>query len=493
MTFRRLKNSHLSPARRPGALLLALLTPLLLALWGGPHRLAAEELEPATIRLLPLLGDPAKGKVLAATLTLERRIQSVTFYLDGKAVAKRRFPPFETKLRLAEPPRPQTLRVEAFDENGKRIGEDEMVVRRQRRALRVRIQGLETTPSRLRVQTLLTVPDHLEALTLQGFISHRLALAVDRPVTNEPLSLDLPLPPEAAGEFVRIVLHLADGRRLEDVRLLDGSGFSDRVDVHLRQVQVVVTDADSRPLQDLEAREFELWEEGEKKPVAGLFLPDDVSLVLGLALDSSGSMLPIWRQTQEAARLFLQSTLTERDRGFLVNFDDEVHLSQPVTADVPSLVESLEALRPEGNTALFDSILFSLLQFDHQAGRRGLVVITDGVDSQSLTDPKRTIEVAKQLGVPVYVINLESRRGGFGETQGLHLLTDPSGGRLFRAANLDTARRALGQIERELRHQYVLTYYSDLDPDGAPPKIEVKVPGRKKVRVKAIHGVEGFE
>lgn len=457
--------------------------------------------EPAFIRLLPLLGEGGKGKAVAATLTLEQTVQTVIFYLDDERVEKRRFPPFEAKIELADPPRPQVLRVEALDADGRVVGRDEMVVNRQRRPLRVDIRSLTKDEGALVVGAELSIPGDVEASGVAAYLGERQVEIREGPVEHGPVTFRIPRPEPRPDDFVRLVLHLADGRRIEDVELVETPRFGEELAVHLVQLQVVATEPNGRPLRDLDPSELRIMENGEERPIAGLFLPDDVSLVLGLAVDASGSMEPIWRETRQAARLFLEEALTERDRGFLVDFDEDVRLTQGLTGDIPELLEALEGIRPDGNTALFDSILFSLLQFERQAGRRGLVVISDGADSQSLTDPKRTIEAARRLGVPVYVIALENRRttarrpaaGPLPEVQSLHLLTDPTGGRLYRSPSLEAARRALLQIRNELRSQYVLTYYSETSADDPLPKVEVRIPGRKGVKVKTIFGADQID
>ncbi len=497
--------SSLTPTRRGGKARIApwiRIAAALCVLAIGLEAFPATEPKSKTgslIRLLPLLGDLSKGKVVAATLTLEESVASVIFYLDDEIVDKRRFPPFEAKIKLANPPHPQTLRVEALDADDRRVGTDEMIVNRERRPLRVDIQSLERLPESLEVGVQLSIPGDVEAVKAAAYLNEVEVDTRDAPPEHGPTTFHIPRPSAGANDYVRILLTLADGRTVEDVELVDAPGFADEVAVHLVQLQIVATQPNGRPLRDLEIAELELLENGKKRQIAGLFLPDDISLVLGLAVDASGSMRSIWPQTRDAARIFLQEVLTGRDRGFLVDFDADVRLRKAITGEIPELLQALEEIQPDGNTALFDSILFSLLQFERQAGRRGLVVISDGADSQSRSDPKRTIEAARRMGVPVYVIALENRRGPaqFGgpasEIQGLHALTDPTGGRLYRSPSLEAARRALIQIRNELRSQYVLTYYSEISPNHTLPKVSVRIPGRKGIKVKTIFGADQID
>ncbi|MCG8460837.1 MAG: hypothetical protein MI919_31520, partial [Holophagales bacterium] len=206
------------------------------------------------------------------------------------------------------------------------------------------------------------------------------------------------------------------------------------------------------------------------------------------------------------------------DRVFLVSFDSHVRLIRaavdPGEAAVRAVEEGLGEIEPEGSTALYDSVGFSLLRFlagaahDAAAGggtetpprpeRRALVVITDGADMGSHIEPKRAVELAVEHGIPVYVVaipRLDVGRGRAGSqllSQGaagadLRLLTDPTGGRVLRAGRGGGLERAFAQIAAELRHQLVLTFATDTDPERIAPRgIEVSLPGREALEVRAV-------
>ena len=80
------------------------------------------------IRLLPPTPKPGggllSGKVAFDTLTIDPEVAVVEFYLDGQRVSRRAWPPFETKLTLADPPREQVVRAVALAANDRVLGED---------------------------------------------------------------------------------------------------------------------------------------------------------------------------------------------------------------------------------------------------------------------------------------------------------------------------------------------------------------------------------
>ena len=125
-----------------------------------------------------------------------------------------------------------------------------------------------------------------------------------------------------------------------------------------------------------------------------------------------------------------------------------------------------------------------MLQYEGESGRRALIVITDGVDSESRSDPTRAIEYGRRLGVPVYVIALSgverspvnvgwqhsSQRGAVAAEEAMarneiKLITDPTGGRLFSVASPE-------QMSARVRR----------DPGRAPPPVRAHLLHRAPAR-----------
>jgi VWFA-related protein len=311
-----------------------------------------------------------------------------------------------------------------------------------------------------------------------------------------PFAVTLPAADVVPGAFVRAVATLRDGRRREDVSLLDATTFVEHVDVRMVELQLLVTDHSGHPVDGLAVEDFEIRDGGRSVRPEHLYPAERVGLLLGLAVDSSGSMWPLWEQTQRAAIYFLDHALGGRDRAFLVDFDERLRLVEPPTADRQALAWGLERMSPHGGTALYDSMLYSRLQFDGEPGRRALVVLTDGVDSASRSDPSRAIDFGHRLGVPIYAISFSGVDAGPLEAglvrsaasaadqaieaaarDQLRLVTDPTGGRLFHVHTAEQVSRAFAEIQDDLRRQYVLTYYTDRGPDAVgAPEVTVRRP-----------------
>lgn len=473
---------------------------------------------PAAIRIVPPergYGEQLSGPVEIQTLIIDPRIAEVEFYLGDERARRVRRRPFGARIRLADPPRQQMLEVLAYDLNREYLGRDEYLLNEVHRPFAVRIAEMGSFQvegnAAVRVTASLSLPRDATLERVEFYRSDLLVEAVrsfDRETAvgaARTLQVEASIDGGLPDDFIRVVATLADGRVREDAQLLHGADHQGEIDIQLAQFQVLVTDRDGNPLSGLSPEDFEIRESGRNRPAVALHTAYDVPLVLGLAIDSSDSMLPAWSRLKYIARSFLATALTPGDRAFLVDFDDTVRLVQPLTGDRPLLSERLDRLVPMGGTALNDGLLFSLLQYGGEPGRRALVVVTDGADQHSRSRPEQSSEFAERLGLPIYFIELDNSRpgnSGVGAIRRnrarLRRIAEETGGRLFHLKLhgdtrwwADPIEQVFEQIEEDLRHQHVLTYYPD-QPGGPPVEPEIRVTGRG-LRLRSAVPLPGIE
>ncbi len=473
----------------------------------------------AVIRIVPperRYRELLSGRVEIQTLAIDPVVSAVDFFLDGRHIRRVRKHPFNTHLELASPPREQTLEVRAYGFQGAYAGADLIVLNRLDAPFAVRIADLSGAAANgaeaVRVKAWVSVPRSSTLERVDFYRSEDLVATLNDFGGNAEAGTARTIPAAAlipgveASDFVRVSATLADGRSLEDAALVEGSEYQSEIDIRLVQFQVLVADRDGNPVSGLAAEDFEIRENGKRRRAEELHTSRDVPLVLGLAIDSSTSMEPIWLELRYVAGRFLDRTLASDDRTFLVDFDSMVRLLQPLTGDKSLLSARLDRLIPFGGTALNDGLLFSLLQYRNEPGRRALVVITDGIDKHSRSRREQATEFAERLGLPIYFIQLDP--SGLRFESGslaaigiarprLRRISRRTGGRLFTielspdtAAWTEELRAAFDRIEEDLRHQHVLTWYSDASSDSASvPKVRVTRRGltlRSAVPLEAI-------
>lgn len=447
---------------------------------GGAGGGAGAGAAPATVvTLVPPRTPEVSGSTRFETIVSDTLVERVDFLLDGQVVDSDRHAPYAARLDLASPPRPQRVEAVAYDGEGRTLGRTELVVNAAGNRFRIAFDRWEhdLEAGRIDVGARVDVPIDQRLDRVEFFLDETLVATRREPPFTAVVEISSPGPTD----YVRAVATLADGSSIDTVELIAARGASERLDVKLVELYAVVTGTDDQPVATLGKEDFEILEGGAQRPVEGFGYGHDVPLLLGIVVDSSGSMDGIMNETKQAAGRFLGQVLRPQDRAFVVDFDTLPRLAQGVTGDLNQLFASFRTMRAEGFTAFYDSVVFSLLQFGTERGRKALVVLTDGDDYRSRYSPSRAIQDARKAGVPVYVIGLgdSQQLQRVFKTSDLEAVTSKTGGKVFLITDPTQLGDAYDAIERELRSQYLLTFYTPAGRDPGEIEVRVKKPGYK--------------
>ena len=218
-----------------------------------------------------------------------------------------------------------------------------------------------------------------------------------------------------------------------------------------------------------------------------------------LLVDASGSTAKDLKYEAESASRFLKALLTREnagDRVALYSFNWQVEQQTGFTFSYTRLANSLKALRGEGGTSLYDAIFLAGHALEDRAGRKIMVIVTDGGDTTSAKSLKQALEVAQSADAviyPVVVMPITNDAGrNIGGENALTFLAEATGGRTFLASLGPELDRAFTDIIAELRTQYLLGYY----PKNVPltkdryHKVDVRTT-RPGLRVSARSGYFG--
>lgn len=214
----------------------------------------------------------------------------------------------------------------------------------------------------------------------------------------------------------------------------------------------------------------------------------DLPLTLGILLDTSGSQERVLPLEQQAGSQFLQEVLRKEDEAFLLSFDVNVDLLQDFTNSPRQLSRALDKAQintaggngaagipgigqgpvptqgtPKG-TLLYDAIYLAANdKLAQEAGRKAMIILTDGDDQGSKTKIQDAIAAAQRSNCIIYVILIADTGfyGGWGYSgySAARKLSEETGGRLINVGNNGKKLQdAFQQIQDELRTQYVGTY-----------------------------------
>jgi Ca-activated chloride channel family protein len=251
--------------------------------------------------------------------------------------------------------------------------------------------------------------------------------------------------------------------------------FKLNVNVDLTEVHVTVTDAADRPIGNLQKVNFRLYEDRTEQTIS-VFKKEDRPVSLGLVVDNSRSIEPRKQRLDAAAVSFVRKSNSE-DETFIVHFDDTARLARDFTDSIPDLQDTLAAVKPYGQTAIYDAVILALEHMEYgKHTKKALLLITDGVDNTSTHTLAEAIEAARRSGVSIYSVGLLSLAGGEKAEDSLIRIAEASGGRAYFPATVEEATRAMERIARDLREQYTLGYFpSNGTYNGAWRSVRVEV------------------
>jgi VWFA-related protein len=204
----------------------------------------------------------------------------------------------------------------------------------------------------------------------------------------------------------------------------------------------------------------------------------NLPLTIGILLDTSGSQQNVLPLEQISGAEFLKDVLTPKDEAFLISFDINVNLLADYTNSPREIKRAIDSAQINtgagtgsvtGNGAARGTLLFDAVylaahdKLRQEAGRKILVLLTDGGDQGSQETLKTATEAAQKANAIIYVILIADRGfyGGFGYSgdADMERLARDTGGRVINVGNNGKKlQEAFDQIQDELRTQYLASY-----------------------------------
>jgi Ca-activated chloride channel family protein len=242
--------------------------------------------------------------------------------------------------------------------------------------------------------------------------------------------------------------------------------------IDLVTVTATVRDRKGRLVPGLGITDFEVLDNGERRPIAD-FRAETTPVSVAILFDISGSMRVADRMTAaKFAAYHVLSWLTAgRDEAALFTFDSRLHEVAPFTVDTRVLQGALGEVDPFGATSLHDAIAEAARRVATRSlGRRAVVVITDGIDTASGLTPGEVSGIASSIDVPVYImatvlpIDHVGREGALPRREvrtadgTVQNLAEWTGGAMFYVSTPSDTSSVSRQVLDELRMQYVIAF-----------------------------------
>ncbi len=285
----------------------------------------------------------------------------------------------------------------------------------------------------------------------------------------------------------------------EDVQTL-------KVNVNLVNVYFSVRDK-SGYITNLHKNDCSIDEDKAPQTIKNFTQEKNLPLTIGILLDTSGSQTNVLPLEQDAGARFLKEVLTPKDEAFLISFDINVDLLADYTNNAGEIRRAINkatintgagtgSVTGHGQargTLLYDAVYLAAHdKLRQEAGRKILVMLTDGGDQGSQETIKTATEAAQKANAIVYVILIADRGfyGGFqmgysGDRDMEKLATD-TGGRVINVGNNGRKLEdAFDQIQDELRTQYLASYTpTNLKADGTFRNLKIACGAGQKVQAR---------
>jgi len=271
-----------------------------------------------------------------------------------------------------------------------------------------------------------------------------------------------------------------------------------RVDVRLVNIVATVMDSNGRYVSNLKAGDFAVDEDGRRQDIVHFSQDHDIPVSVGIVLDTSQSMDPKIKTATDAVKRFIRN-IHEDDDIFLMTFASTPKVQADFTNNRQQLSKALDKIRLAGGTALYDALDEGMIKIrDGRHDKRAILLITDGLDTNSFATDNEVNQRLRRSQVLVYCLGIGEERPqpspfsfGFPQTRGrnggfrgrdavdmavLRKFANSSGGRAMllpehvSGSQLD---HALTQIADELRSQYTLGYYPASPDDGRFHRVRV--------------------
>lgn len=335
--------------------------------------------------------------------------------------------------------------------------------------------GIAVGPTRLRAAV---EPPHA-ASGVVFFIDGRQVCSV----TGPPFECDWNAGSTIAQHQVRLVANLVDGGRIVRTTRTTAAAFAETVDVDVVRVSVTVTDDRGRHLTGLPRSKFRVSEDGQPQTISHFFA-EDAPLELVVAVDMSQSMQPAMSQLKRAVSDFL-GAVPSRHGVTVLGFNDYVFTLARRTVNPAERIKAVDALAAWGSTVLHDVILQGADLLDAHAGRKALIVFTDGDDSSSYATIAEVEQRLQTSDLTLYMIGQGQGLTRLPLKSAMERLARQTGGRAFFTERIEELHGVFRELLDELSQQYALGYQpTNSARDDTWRQITVDVEGQKRVRAR---------
>ena len=256
------------------------------------------------------------------------------------------------------------------------------------------------------------------------------------------------------------------------------------VKVDLVMVTCNVTDNKGKHVAGLTAGDLRVTEDGIQQNIVAFGeagapgtrlsseIPEGASVFV--LLDSSDAMYKGFVYACDAAAEFVRR-LNEANSIAVYTFSSNLSRLAPLSKDRHATLTSLRNAVAGASTALYNSLLLTLRDAARVAGRKAVVVFSNGPDTASVIAPDDVRAVAEDEGIPIYMISTEESRQHSISGRVFRRLTSLTGGEIYWARDWQRQAQAFASVRERIDSTYTFAYYPAPNPNQEFRTIRVEV------------------
>jgi Ca-activated chloride channel family protein len=159
--------------------------------------------------------------------------------------------------------------------------------------------------------------------------------------------------------------------------------------------------------------------------------------------------------SKTSAKLFISTFNIKKDYISIVAFGSSVDVELPLTQDTALLTKTINNIKLNGSTALYDAMLAGMKQINNRKGVNILVALTDGMENASSTTWQNVVDFSKLNNIPIYIIGL-----GSVDVDTLQIMAKETTGQFYHTNSSSSLVDIYKKISKQIQSFYALEYKS---------------------------------
>jgi Ca-activated chloride channel family protein len=258
------------------------------------------------------------------------------------------------------------------------------------------------------------------------------------------------------------------------------------VDVRMIEVYAAVSDDRGRPVTNLQTGDFYVLEDNHPQQIR-VFERQSSAITIALLVDTTGSMTGDLPRVKNAVARLLEAVKPEDNVG-LFTFASGLNTLSNFSTDRNTTLNAIFKARAAGQTALFDSLALLSRQISRNAGKKAILLFTDGDDNSSVLSLEASIKSVQRTGVPIYAVLYGRALKDPSLFKSLERISISTGGFTFKVNDPREVAEAFARVGKDMQNIYLIGYQSDNDNQNDWHGIKVILPNHPKLKLRAKEG-----